>query len=185
MNFSICRVQKRIIVCRNRSRNRWNVIKESQDGWGCKEPLEGVWSYSLLKQGHLEMSAQDHIQTAFEYVQGGKLSSSLGNLCQYSVTFTVEICAWCSDRASWVSFYAHCLLSCHQSPLDTGCLCPLCIVYLLYNWWDCPEPSLFQAEQPQLDQPLRKHEELPRPFITFECPEVASLVLSNTVTLFQ
>jgi len=41
----------------------------------------GLWRSSdptlVLKQGYLELIAQYHIQTAFEYVQGGSLISYL------------------------------------------------------------------------------------------------------------
>jgi len=41
-----------------------------------------IWRSSgpstLLKQGHLEPVAQDHIQMAFEYLQGWKLHNPLG-----------------------------------------------------------------------------------------------------------
>lgn len=47
------------------------------------EAARDLWrvQLSLLKQGYLEMVAQDHNQTALEYLQGGKLPSSLGSLC--------------------------------------------------------------------------------------------------------
>lgn len=33
----------------------------------------------LLKQGHKEQAAQDHVQVAFEDLQGGRLSSASGH----------------------------------------------------------------------------------------------------------
>ena len=44
----------------------------------------------LLKQGHLEPVAQDHVQMAFEYLQRWRPPTSLGNLFQCSVTLTVK-----------------------------------------------------------------------------------------------
>lgn len=37
--------------------------------WGCKGPLEIIWSdLHLLQQGHPQQAAQDHVQVAFEYL---------------------------------------------------------------------------------------------------------------------
>jgi len=44
----------------------------------------------LLKQGHLELAAQDRVQMAFEYLQGGRLHSHLHG----------ESVSWCSDGSS-------------------------------------------------------------------------------------
>jgi len=51
-----------------------------RDLWRWSGPI------SLLKQGHPELVAQDHVQRAFEYSPGDS-TNSLGNLCQCSVTF--------------------------------------------------------------------------------------------------
>jgi len=59
----------------------------------------------LLKEGRIEPIAQDHVQTAFEYLQGGRLTTSLGNLCQCLVTLTVKecflMCGWNLLHFSW------------------------------------------------------------------------------------
>ncbi|KAK4828311.1 hypothetical protein QYF61_025323 [Mycteria americana] len=44
----------------------------------------------VLSKGHLELAAQDHVQMAFEYLQDS--TTSLGNLCQCSITLTVKKC---------------------------------------------------------------------------------------------
>ena len=38
-----------------------------------KGPLEVTWFNSLLLQGHSDQVAQDHVQTVYEYLQGGRL----------------------------------------------------------------------------------------------------------------
>ena len=37
----------------------------------------------LLRQGHLELVTQDHDQTAFKYLQRGRIHHTLDNLCQW------------------------------------------------------------------------------------------------------
>jgi len=68
--------------------------KESQNGCYWKEPLSGglLVQPSLLKQGHLEPIAQDHVRTASEYLQGWRPATSLVNLCQCLVTLIVKQC---------------------------------------------------------------------------------------------
>lgn len=46
----------------------------------------------LLKQGHPEQVAQDHVQVAFEYSKQGDSMAFLGNPCQCSVIPTVKKC---------------------------------------------------------------------------------------------
>ena len=51
-----------------------------------------VWRYliqSLFKQGHPAQGAHDHVQMAFEDLQGGDFTTFLDNLCQCSKTHTV------------------------------------------------------------------------------------------------
>lgn len=48
-------------------------MTELQNGWGW-QGLKVNWS-TCLKQGHLELFAQDHIQSSFEYLQGWRLYS--------------------------------------------------------------------------------------------------------------
>lgn len=52
--------------------NESNSTGLSQKGRGWEGPLDVFWSNLLLKQSNLEQVAQHHIQTAFEYLQGGK-----------------------------------------------------------------------------------------------------------------
>lgn len=44
----------------------------------------------LLKQGHPEQIAQDHIQMTFENLQDGDSSASLGSLYQCLLTLTIS-----------------------------------------------------------------------------------------------
>ena len=50
----------------------------------------------LLKKGHLQQGAQEHILVAFEDIQVGESTTSLGNLCQCSGTLTVK--KWHSEK---------------------------------------------------------------------------------------
>ena len=51
------------------------LVEVGKDLWRSSGPTP------LLEQGHLELVAQDHIQMAFEYLQGGRLpTTSLGRL---------------------------------------------------------------------------------------------------------
>ena len=54
-------------------------------------PSGSIWPNPLLQQRHSEHSAQDHMQVAFEDLQGDP-ASSLGSLCQRSVTHTAQKC---------------------------------------------------------------------------------------------
>lgn len=37
-----------------------------------------IWFKPMLKQGHLELTAPDHVKMAFEYLQGGRLHNLPG-----------------------------------------------------------------------------------------------------------
>lgn len=52
--------------------HKWTHLlsRESWDGWVWKGLLEIIWSNPLLKQGHLEQTAQDCVHMGFEYLQG-------------------------------------------------------------------------------------------------------------------
>jgi len=50
---------------------------------------EGPLTQLLLQQGHPEQGTQDHVQAAFEDLQGGG-STATSNLCQCSVTYTEQ-----------------------------------------------------------------------------------------------
>lgn len=49
-----------------------------QNGWGWRGPLNSSSPTPLLKQGHPEQIAQDHVQTAFDYLQEWRLHSLRG-----------------------------------------------------------------------------------------------------------
>ena len=57
----------------------------------------------LLKQGHLQAVAQDHVQTAFEYPKDGDFTAAMGKLCQCSGTLTVKV-SRCSQGTSMFQF---------------------------------------------------------------------------------
>lgn len=78
-----------------------------------------LWTSSglpaMLKQGHLQLGAQGRVQTAYEYLQGWRLCNlSLCNLCQCSVTLTMQEC-FLMFRENFLCFR----------------LCPLCLVLSL------------------------------------------------------
>ena len=80
----------------------------------------------LLQLEHPEKGAQAHVQVAFGHLQGGDPTTSLGSLCQCSITWTAQKCSWCSEESSGVPIYAHCLLSWHWVPLtEPGSVLPL------------------------------------------------------------
>lgn len=62
------------------------VFTVSQNSWGWKGLLEGIWSNSLLKLGQVEPIPQDHVQMAFDYLQGRRLL----NLSEASLEKTPE-----------------------------------------------------------------------------------------------
>ena len=63
------------------------IATESWNGRGWKRYLES-YGPSLLQRDNPEQGAQAHIQVAFGDLQGGDSTTSLGNLCQCSVTCT-------------------------------------------------------------------------------------------------
>lgn len=124
--------------------SQYHRITGSHIVWGWKGPLEIIWSKPLLKQGHLEQAAQDHIHTTFEYLQGGRLQ----HLCGQPVTFF-------SDSHSEKVFpnvlcfsVCHCLLllGTTEHSLALSSLHPPSA----YTDELPPEPSHLQAEQPTL-----------------------------------
>jgi len=55
---------------------------EGTSGGGRHAKEGDKWSNSLLKQGHLEQIAQDHVQTiSVSIFEAGDSTASLGNLC--------------------------------------------------------------------------------------------------------
>jgi len=80
----------------------------------------------LLKQGHLEPAAQDHVQKAFGYFQGGRLHSLPGQpVPVLGHPHSIKKCFLKFRRTSRVSVCAHCLWSWHWAPLERTWLCPL------------------------------------------------------------
>lgn len=90
---------------------RWVDFPPHKSIWGpnsdVSAPVGGIWikvtelegiygSYLvqplLLKQGHLELIAQNHVQKAFEGLKDEKSTTFLGNLCQCSFGLTVKQC---------------------------------------------------------------------------------------------
>lgn len=68
----------------------------------------------LLKQDHLELVMQDHVQTGFEYLQGGRLHNlSEQPVLVLSHSHRKKTVSWHSERASCVSVFVHYLFSCH------------------------------------------------------------------------
>jgi len=57
-------------------------------GTSGSHPIQDPW----LMQGYLETVAQDHVQTAFEYLQGWRLHNLSRQPMQCSVTLTVKTC---------------------------------------------------------------------------------------------
>jgi len=76
--------------------NRTVMAKHTQQGNTARLRPEGpsgsFWSNPLLQQKHSEPSARDHMQVAFEDLQRGDPTGSLGSLCQRSVICTVQKC---------------------------------------------------------------------------------------------
>lgn len=64
----------------------------SQDGWGWKGPVEFTCSIPLLRQGHLQLAACTLSRRLLKIYKKGDCMSSLGNLCQCSVTHAVQEC---------------------------------------------------------------------------------------------
>ena len=103
-----------------------------------------IWRYliqSLFKQGHPAQGAQDHVQMAFEDLQGGDFTTFLDNLCQCSKTYTV--------MKSFLIFRGNILCS---------SLCPLLLILSLRTVEKSLAPStlyqLFRYLQALIKSPL-------------------------------
>lgn len=72
----------------------------SVTGWGSR-------GTSSDPQGHQEPAAQDHVQKAFEYLQGWRFHNLLDNLCQCLVTLPVESTLQSCFPAGWPPAYIH------------------------------------------------------------------------------
>jgi len=62
------------------------MVEVGGDVWRSSGPIP------LLKQGHLEPLAQEHVWTAWSISKDGDPTTSLGKLPQCSVTLTVKKC---------------------------------------------------------------------------------------------
>lgn len=192
MNFSICRVQERIMsagvaleIDEMLSKNH-RMVESGRDLWrasGSTLPAQAG------PPG--DGSPGPHPDSFWGSPRRENPIFSGRPVPVLSYPHTEKSVSWCSDRASCVSCYAHCLLSCHRPPLETGCLCPLCTVYFLYTlmglpgpfsspgravpaqsafpqMWSAPNPSSYLWSSPGSFQYVQS------------VPGVASLVLSNT-----
>lgn len=75
-----------------------------QNGWGCKGPLEVICSNTLLKKGHLEPAAHDHVQVAFVCFQGWTPCHLPGQpVTVLGYPHRKKCISWCWERASCVS----------------------------------------------------------------------------------
>lgn len=139
MNFSICRVQEMIMSAgialemdEMLSKNH-RMVEAARDLWRAFGP-------TLPSQAGPPGDSCSGPHPDSFWVSPRRETPICSEL---SHPHTGKSVSWCSDRASWVSFYAHCLLSCHQSPLETGCPCSLCVVYLLYTLMKFPWAFFF------------------------------------------
>ena len=134
-----------------------SMLTESQKGWGWKGPLEVSGPTPLLKEGHLKLIAQDHVQMAFEHLQGVRLHNLSGQpvpvLCD---PHSKKVFPHVQREPPVFQFVPHCLWCCHWAPLKRAWFLPLCTPpSCIYIHWGYPSKlSLLQAEQSQLSQPL-------------------------------
>jgi len=115
----------------------------------------------LLKRDHLQLVAQDHIQAAFEQLQGWRLHNRSGqSMTVLGHSHSEKVFP---DLQIESPVCVRCLLSCHWTPLKSTWL------HLLYafltgiylHWWNSPiEPSLLQAKLSQFSQPFLTEEML-------------------------
>lgn len=120
-------------------------VTESQKGWDWKSSCP-----TLLKHGHLETPAQDHIQIALN--RGS--TTSLDNLCHSSVTLTVKnVFPGVEKEPPIFPFLIINLLSSLGSTEKSLALSSLQPPFqCLYIFINSPEPSLLYAEQSQPSQ---------------------------------
>ena len=109
-----------------------------------------------LVQGQLEWVALDHVQASFEYLQGGRVHHPSGQRASAQSPSRWTRVSWCSEGTWCVSICARRLSSCRWAPLKSAWLCCLCILPsgVCTRWSTFPEPSLLQAKQSHLSQPL-------------------------------
>lgn len=80
----------------------------------------------FIKQGHLELVSQDHVQMAVEYLQGGRFHHLSGQPVTVLSHLHSKKCFVMFRGNSCVSDCAPCLVTCHWAPLKRNHLCLLC-----------------------------------------------------------
>lgn len=109
-----------------------------------------------FQQGHPEQGAQGHVQVTLEDPQEGYSSASgepvplLQCLREAFPVFKGKFL--CSSLCLWSLVLA--LGTTGQSLTPFACLLPIPLFLGIYGHWDHPEPSLLQAEESHLSQPL-------------------------------
>lgn len=65
---------------------RYPAIVETWNKLGWKRPLEVIWSKLVLRASKLDQVARGFVQSCFEILQGRRLHSLSGQLCQWLTT---------------------------------------------------------------------------------------------------
>ena len=141
--------------------HHWSAF--SQNHWGWKGPFEGILSNPLLKQGHLQPGAEDHVQLDLSISTDGCFTTPLGNLYQFLTILTVTKVVFCVQTefpifsvvptASWPVSRHYWERSCSLIFIPSH--------QVLTEMQKIPcEPSLLQEEHSQLSQPLLRGEML-------------------------
>lgn len=107
-----------------------------------------LWRH-LVKQGYSEQGAQTHVQISSEDLQVGDCTTSLGNLCQFSVICTAQFFPVFRGILLYSNLYpSHLVLA----PLRKTHLCQFCTIHafidtdeillnLLFTLWTIPAVS--------------------------------------------
>lgn len=96
--FFSCTSSYPSVKCHWEHRDNYVSVTESQKGWGWEGPPKIIWPNPLL---NLDPVAQDHVQMAVEYLQGGRLHNLPGQLVWCSVTLTGK---WVSPGVQEIQF---------------------------------------------------------------------------------
>lgn len=122
--------------------------------------------YPLLKRGHPKQVAQDHVKSALEDLQRGRLHSLSGQPVP-GLHHPHRRKAFPDVQTEPHFVCACCLLTWHWAPLKTEWLsllfAPSLQVFTYINKIPTPEPPLLHAEQSQQSRPLLRGEVLPDP----------------------
>lgn len=106
-----------------------------------------MWSSCLVQAEALRACCPELYQTAFTDLQPQGCTTSLGTLCQRSITLTAREFSWCSDRTSSVSV-------CASGPVTGNSLNSILFVPSLQLFTNIdeipPESSPLKAEESQL-----------------------------------